>query len=1018
MEYKEIRDFVEQVKPELDAPGVYVPMLNQYLTDDIQWFGKSDEPPTRVCYVMSVPEDAAIQNIGIGILLKIVNEEMGPDFIGSVHYYPETKMLKRMKKASVPLFDNWLFHPLSEFDILGFSAYFSLQYLNMISMLDLIGIPSEFESRMDSWDYPVVVLGGVQAYSAECISPLFDAYLIGEGEEMNSKFFELYRKRKADGTSKKDFLYEAAREIQGVYLPWAYEFEYYSENDPKHPNQIKSYDLTPEAKQKGVPKVVLKAAIEFRDREPLTKMLVSNTTAMSMTTGSLFCANSCSNMCSFCHGSHLTLPYREIPFDVAKNSAKELVKNTGSQTVTPYSFNVSDLSYANRFTADMLTELNTRVTLSSERLDTINDDFVKATVKSGSRAFTVAIEAASPRMRHIFNKNLTEEQILNAFDVMIKNGASKIKIYNISMGPFETMEDLEYYAVLLKKINAIKKKYKAKVAILLAFTPFNPKPHTMLQWSMQNNIALDENKNPVMLKPHIAVIPKIYEAMDNNIQIKFETPSLVQLVAYCLNYADRRVYSVIKAMSTDPDVNYIGGMGIGAKGAEAFIKHLRNLTSLDLDYFQREHDPDEVFPWEPISNGMDKSWLYMLYEKAKKAAGTPVDQEGFLRKPCYVACTYCGVCRSLDKTRGNNGDSRNSDGSINESYWDPEIYGKNRYLPVFEYGDNSLDHDVTISDKIDAFLKPKRVQVLRLQVTINPLYRYVDTQKFKYRVRKAFYKSGISILPDVQATSDKILTKAYFSGKEIYEVSVPERHFNFSMVEIKTRLNENLDDSMSVDIVENYTGKVKRLNTNFDFVLYSITVPTKLYPVDKVEKAVDKFNSVQYFPVKVPQRNSSSFGTIKLTTINAKSNTKQCFYKDNKDSTVTVFAELSGNLAMYDFIGALLGVNKRNFYRYPAIVEEYLLKSSTGLTFDMFSNSCSVCGNEIETNIFGEPVSDCYCLKHKYLSDFNHTFVDQTENSEYFNLESDELQTIDLSCEMKDTDLEAYVVSKNGSNNV
>ena len=67
MEYKEIRDFVEQVKPELDAPGVYVPMLNQYLTDAIQWFGKSDEPPTRVCYVMSVPEDAAIQNIGIGL---------------------------------------------------------------------------------------------------------------------------------------------------------------------------------------------------------------------------------------------------------------------------------------------------------------------------------------------------------------------------------------------------------------------------------------------------------------------------------------------------------------------------------------------------------------------------------------------------------------------------------------------------------------------------------------------------------------------------------------------------------------------------------------------------------------------------------------------------------------------------------------------------------------------------------------------------------------------------------------
>ena len=102
MLHKEIVEFVEQVKPELDSPGVYVPMINQYLTKQEQWDGTDGVIPTRVCYVMPVPEDMAIQNIGMGILLRIINEDMAPEFIGSIHYFPENKMLKRMKKAGVP----------------------------------------------------------------------------------------------------------------------------------------------------------------------------------------------------------------------------------------------------------------------------------------------------------------------------------------------------------------------------------------------------------------------------------------------------------------------------------------------------------------------------------------------------------------------------------------------------------------------------------------------------------------------------------------------------------------------------------------------------------------------------------------------------------------------------------------------------------------------------------------------------------------------------------------------------
>ena len=1020
MTHQEIVAFVERVKPEIDEPGVYVPVVNQYLIRQAQWDGADpSNPPTRICYVMPVPEDCAIQNIGVGMLLRIANEDMGPNFIGSVHYFPEAKMLKRMKKANVPLFDNWLFHALSDFDVLGFSSYFSLQYLNIIPMLEMSGVPYRFEERIDSWEYPIIGLGGVQAYSAEAIAPAFDVYFIGEGEEMNRKFLELLREMRSQGFSKKEFLYRAAKEIQGIYLPWAYEFSYYDDSaDTLHYHRIKGYQLTDEAKSHGVPFKVLKAATEFRNQKPFTKSLVSNSTGSSMTIGSLFCANSCSNLCSFCQGSQLTLPYREIPFESAKAAAKEMILNTGTDVLTPYSFNVSDLSYANRFTADILTEEHLRCILSSERLDTMDDDFVKATIKSGSRAFTVAIEGAAPRMRHVLNKNLTEEQILRAFDVMFRNGATRVKVYNISSVPFETEEDRDYYAVLFKKIVDIQKKYNNKAYIRVSFTPFNPKPHTMLQWSRFTNAIINDRGEIEYDRAFDSTMPKVYKATEDGVSFRFGTTSLVTIVAFMLNYGDRRLWPVVEAVAHDPDFKYLGGMGIGADGGEIFIKYFNQFTDLDLKYFLDERPEDEIFPWEVISNGIDKSWLLKFYKKAKAAANTPLTQEGYLRKPCYEACTYCGVCRSIDKNRGNHGDSRNDDGSINTTYWDPEIYGEGRFLPIFEYGDNSKDH-IGIEAKIDEYLKPQKYKVLRFGVDINPYFRYVNGDKLKYRLRRACLRAGVPVAPKVIAASDKILMKAWFSGKELFEVYLTDLSFNLSEQEIIDRVNCEFEDGcMKIERVEKYSKAVTPLKKNFDFVLYSITLSESVYHRADCDAEIEHFNTVSDYPVKVRVIDKAKFGTFKMEVKNAKDLTYCLFTRDNQDGTWTLFAALSDILAVYDFAAVLLHTAKRNIYRYPAIVEEFLLKSTSGSAFDMFANTCLDCGEEIELNIWGESVSDQFCLKHKYLNEFTRRQVDVSDNTTEFEQETDDdldrFNHQDVTMD-DDTDLEDYVLKKSGT---
>ena len=308
---------------------------------------------------------------------------------------------------------------------------------------------------------------------------------------------------------------------------------------------------------------------------------------------------------------------------------------------------------------------------------------------------------------------------------------------------------------------------------------------------------------------------------------------------------------------------------------------------------------------------------------------------------------------------------------------------------------------------------------MRFGCDINPYFRYVDTQKLKYRLRRACLRANVPISAKVVAASDKILMKAYFSGKELFEVYVTDPSFSMPENKILELVNNEFEDGcMELTRVEKYSKAVKQLKNNFDYVLYSISLPSSVFSKEECDKEIEQFEQAEFYPVKIRQRSKEKMGQFEIVTRNAKEMTYTCFNKDNNDGTWTLFAALSDNLAIYDFAAAILHTAKRNIYRYPSIVEEFLLKSTTGSSFDMFADACEICGSEIETNIWGEPVDACRCLKHKFMSDFVRRNVDVSENSEdYANEEDDEdarFNRPELTMD-DDTDLEDYVLSKSGT---
>lgn len=379
----------------------------------------------------------------------------------------------------------------------------------------------------------------------------------------------------------------------------------------------------------------------------------------------------------------------------------------------------------------------------------------------------------------------------------------------------------------------------------------------------------------------------------------------------------------------------------------------------------------------------------MIYKKAKAASETPVDEEGLLRAPCHEKCTVCGVCRSLERKQDN--------------FWPAETYGEGRWLPKFEWPDRSEDA-IDVHSVLDSYVKQQKLRTLRFELDVNPKYRYVDSSKIKFRMRRALFRLDVPIMNQMIASSDKILEKAWFCGKEIYEVYIADKRYSIDTKAILEGVNRELsDDAFKVTRVEQYSGEVQALRDNFEYVLYSMTLRNTDFSITSVKDELRKLNEEAYYPIKVKVKSTTQRDVVRVQELNAKEYLYKAFIRQNDDNTFTLFAALSANVAMYDFATAVLKTAKRNLYRFPAIVEEYLLKNTGGATLDMFADVCLECGEEIELNIWGESIDPTYCLEHKYLTTFAHR---EGVDSEYSDIEDAEDDVVDIGGHDDDDDPE------------
>ena len=528
-------------------------------------------------------------------------------------FAPAADMEAEMRARNLPLFGLESSEAITDFDILGFTLQYEMNYTAVLNMLDLAGVPLWSRER-DSLS-PLVMAGGPCVYNLEPVAEFFDLIVVGEGEAVTPELIALYRQAREAGWDKKHFLREAAG-IQGVYVPELYDVAYHDDGTVAA--------ITP---KEGAPAVVHKAVVQDFDAAyfPLKPIVPSTEVVFDRAMVELF--RGCRRGCRFCQAGYTYRPIRAKKPETLAAQARALVENTGWDEVSLTSLSSSDypgLEGLCNSLVDDFEAMHVSLALPSLRADNFNIGLMESVQKVRKSGLTFAPEAGSQRLRDIINKNLREEDLLEACRVAFSAGWSNVKLYFMMGLPGETDEDLQGISAIARKVLGVFREYGLNKArgcrVSVGVSVFVPKAQTPFQWVGQTERSEVARRQQLLM---------------DSLKIKNVTFSLhnfeVSFVEAVLARGDRRLSAVL---------HRVWQLGARLDGWDEHFSPDRWRQAFEdcgIDpafYANRSTDESEVMPWEHIFSGVRKGYMWNEYQAALRGEATP---------DCKAGCRDCGA---------------------------------------------------------------------------------------------------------------------------------------------------------------------------------------------------------------------------------------------------------------------------------------------------------------------------------------------------------------------------------------
>ncbi|OGL41740.1 MAG: hypothetical protein A2043_06220 [Candidatus Schekmanbacteria bacterium GWA2_38_9] len=588
---------------------------SRYIGNEIGSVRKNPEE-VDLFFALVFPDvyEIGISNLGLRILYHILNRMKGVQ--AERVYSPWIDLEEILVKEKIPLTSIESKKPLKEFDIVGITLQYEMSYTNILNILRLGSIPLKSEEREEGM--PLVIGGGPCAFNPEPLSQFFDAFVIGDGEDVIIEIVEVYRRWKVSKAKKNDLL-KFLSEVEGVYVPRFFDVLY---RDDRRIKSISNVNL------KGKDFVCKRAAESLEKNDFPVQPIIPYIEAVHDRVN-IEIARGCLSGCRFCQAGIIYRPLRERKADEIKELIKLSLKNSGYKEVSLTSLNTGEYSGIDLLIPqlmDYFTANKVSLSLPSLRPDSLNQIIASEIKRFKKTGFTIAPEAGSQRLRDVINKQITEDEILRAAEIVFKEGWGALKLYFMIGLPTEKMEDIEEIINLVRKIRKLSFKSTGRFKRLsVSISPFVPKSHTPFQWASQH--------------PHDEMNEKIRfitgSVRDRRIDFEWHNPQLSFLEA-TIARGDRRVGDIIErafnkgcrfdGWSEQFDFN---------KWMEAFSEGGINPAF----YSTRKREIDEIFPWEHIHTGVSRKFLEEEYIKAT--------QEVITRSCREKGCNFCGL-----ETRG------------------------------------------------------------------------------------------------------------------------------------------------------------------------------------------------------------------------------------------------------------------------------------------------------------------------------------------------------------------------------
>ncbi len=781
---------------------------------------RKDPASVKLRIALAFPDvyEMGMSHLGLKVIYSVVNRR--PDLAAERAYavWPDAEEI--LRREGRPLRSLETGTCLADFDIVGFSLQYELCATNVLQMLDLGHIPLRSNDRIKS--DPFVIAGGPVALNPVPLSPFVDAFAIGEAEDLILEMADAFLSWKEAGGDRLDLL-RAWKRIEGVFVP-----------------------------------------VLHQDGESVSRRIVAdlNTAELPIAVPVPFCeivhdrvgveiARGCTRGCRFCQAGMIYRPVRERETSTIIDAARRSLELTGFEEVALLSLSSGDYSEIGglvKLMAEEFTRNTIALSLPSLRTETLDQSIAEQIRKVRKTGFTLAPEAGTDRLRRIINKGNTEDDLERAVSTAFNAGWQSVKLYFMIGLPFETDEDLDGIADLVRKASRWARGGKITVSV----STFVPKSHTPFQWAEQ--ISLDET----LRRQHY--IRRFFGK--GRVKVKFHDPR-VSFLEGVLARGDGALSDVIEHA-------YKKGARFDGwderLSMELWMKAFEE-CGIEPGQYLKARPVSDRLPWDFISTGISKDYLVREWQKAHSG-----DATGDCR---FGDCEGCGVC-------------------------DFERIRPRKAAPI----------NASLSGSEGRLAEPGRegeIRRFRLRYGKLGLMRFLGHRDLVRTIYRAFRRAGLRLAyskgfhPHPKLRFSLPLSVGIESYAEYLEFDLIDPYAEAET--ILSVLSRNLPDGIRLDHIEEIFLNDPSVSARIQQVTYEIRSFGSLSP-DEIRFLVKAFKSASSFAIRSDRKG-------KVRNRDLKEHVLDLAY-DGSVLSLSLAVTASGAVTSIDALAAILGMGKQD----------------------------------------------------------------------------------------------------------